>query len=285
MPFEPDTASVEQALEDVTLYNELARGGQKVVFLGESSKFGKIAVKLIKPDSGAAELRATREIEVAKSLADSHFPRLFESKKVTVCGVEVICIYEEFLEGTSLRSVLQEQVCLPGKETVMIGREISAALEILESSQVVHRDIKPENIYLAERGRVVLLDLGIARQLGVASLTDDNAIFGPLTPGYGAPEQIRNEKRAISPRTDIFALNVVMYECFSGANPFSGHGATPRDALMNTLNLSPESLETFGSSRELARVIARGMEKSPHRRFPSPTAFLRQLNLCPEANE
>src|SRR5580658_7189314 len=260
MPFDPDTADVQKALSDVVLQGEIARGGQKLVFLAESPSYGSIAVKLIKPGSIAADQRAEREIEVAKSLGPPHFPRLFEAKRVSIDGSDVICIYEEYLQGMSLRSAIQQNGRLSGPETTRIAVEVLEALETLRTMGVVHRDVKPDNIHIGADGRVVLLDLGIARQLGEASLTDDHAFFGPLTPGYGAPEQVRNEKRKISSRTDIFAIGVVMYECISGRNPFLDPGASPAQALQQTLTHAPPRLDAQGSSNCLANVVAMCME-------------------------
>lgn len=282
MPFDPDTATVQQALQDIVLQGELARGGQKLVFLAESKKHGRIAVKLIKPGSPAAESRAEREIKVAMSLDGPRFPRLFEARKVAIGGVEVVCIYEEFLCGRSLRDLVRAGR-LSAPETVRVAREILLALQVLHDRGVVHRDVKPENVFVADDGRVVLLDFGIARQLGEASLTDDQAFFGPLTPGYGAPEQIRNEKRKISSRSDIFALGVVVYECFSGSNPFVPPGAIPAEALQNSLTAVPSRLDVLGASTGLADFVATCMEKAAHRRFASASEALNCLCSCPEA--
>jgi eukaryotic-like serine/threonine-protein kinase len=285
MPFSPNTVSVQEVLADVLLRGEIARGGQKIVFLAESPQFGRIAVKLIQPGSDSAEKRAQREIQVAQSIEDPHFPRIFLAKKVTIDNAEVLCIYEEYLDGEPLRSALQREGRLSARETFRIAVELVVALEILRARDVVHRDVKPENIYLVSDGRVVLLDLGIARQLGDASLTDDYAMFGPLTPGYGAPEQIGNQKRNISSRTDIFALGVVMHECLSGQNPFAQPGDSPVQTLHNTMTVVPARLDAVGVSRQMADVVCRSLEKSAHRRFPTPSALLRELQLCPEANQ
>lgn len=281
--FDPDTAAVQQALADVLLHKEIARGGQKLVFHAESQKYGHIAVKLIKPSPGIAEQRADREIEIAKSLRDPRFATMYQTSKVTIGGVEVICIYEEFLSGSSLRATLQTSGRLSVAEAIRVARELLTALQILSDVGVIHRDVKPENVHLTADGRVVLLDLGIARQVGQVSLTDDHAIFGPLTPGYGAPEQIRNEKRRISARTDIFATGVVLYECLSGANPFVPSGVSAAQALRNTLELVPPPLTSLSFSDQLSTAVAQCLEKAAHRRFCSPAEALAQIMSCPEA--
>lgn len=126
---------------------------------------------------------------------------------------------EEFLDGESLRQRLAA-----GPTSLSFVREVGDVLLIalgqVEAARLVHRDIKPENIMLTHDGRIVLIDFGIARHLDAISLTSSFAMFGPMTIGYCAPEQINNQKRAISIRTDLFALGIVLYEMVTGRNPF-----------------------------------------------------------------
>ena len=84
----------------------------------------------------------------------------------------------------------------------------------------MHRDIKPVNIIVDTSGDAWLLDFGIARHLGMLSVTSTSAFMGPHTPGYAPPEQFTNSKREIDTRADLFALGVVLYECIEGSNPF-----------------------------------------------------------------
>ena len=122
-----------------------------------------------------------------------------------------IFIVEEFLDGESLRQRLAS-----GPQPLPFVRELGnallTALSQVEAVRLVHRDIKPENIMLCRDGRIVLIDFGIARHLDSISLTSSFAMFGPMTIGYCAPEQINNQKRAIGIRTDFFALGIVLYE-------------------------------------------------------------------------
>lgn len=279
--FSPETTDVQRCLGDVVLEGEIARGGQKVVFHARSTTLGDVAVKIYKPGSPADLVRAEREVFAAQSIASSHFPRVHLSRRIVLNGDEVLCIYEEFLHGQSLRQRLTQSGRLSPEEALRIATALLAALELLQASSLVHRDIKPENIYLTEDGRVVLLDLGIARHLRQTSLTADDALFGPLTPGYGAPEQIKNEKRKISIRTDIFALGVVMYECLAGQNPFAPSGTLVAQILQNTLTLTPPRLIRPNVPARLADVVARCLEKATHRRFPSPSAMLTEIIAIP----
>jgi serine/threonine-protein kinase len=128
---------------------------------------------------------------------------------------------------------------------------------------------------LLSDGRVVLLDFGIARHLTLPSLTADIALFGPMTVGYAAPEQIKNEKRKICNRTDLFAWATVMYECITGHNPFIMGCSHQGEMLRKTLVYDPPILS--GIKSELAQLIQDCLKKVIHRRPPSAAAVLKTL--------
>jgi serine/threonine protein kinase len=275
--FAPLVAELQRILSNVSIDREIARGGQKIVFHGHSETLGDLAVKLYRPGSQEALDRARRELSAAESIDDPHFPRVYRSQTILLNNEQVVCVYEEFLHGESLREALRRRGHLSAEDTIDIIRHLLAALQILESRRLVHRDIKPENIHIGNGDRVVLLDLGIARHLSDTSLTADFALFGPLTPGYGAPEQVRNEKRRISTWTDIFALGVVAYECLQGQNPFAPPGTSPAQAMQNTLVVNPPHIVSPEVPDWLARVIDRCLQKAGHRRFPSTAAMLSEI--------
>ena len=79
----------------------------------------------------------------------------------------------------------------------------------LEACKIVHRDIKPENIIVTSAGKIFFLDFGIARILGLPTLTKTEAIVGPHTPGYAAPEQFNDLKSDIDSRADLFSIQAL----------------------------------------------------------------------------
>lgn len=272
--FNPTTAEVQEVLPSALIEHRIGSGGQKVVYKAEVKRYGTVALKLIKPGPSTKE-RTMRELDVASKLTGPYFSRIYEIGEVKIKGDDIIYIVEEFLSGETLRVRLSREQRLSEKETIRIGEQLLDALIKVESKGLVHRDIKPENIMLLSDGRVVLLDFGIARHLNLPSLTADAAMFGPMTPGYAAPEQIKNEKRKICNRTDLFAWAIVMYECITGHNPFILGCSHQGETLSKTLMYDPPILSNVKG--ELANLIQDCLKKAIHRRPPSAETVLKTL--------
>jgi eukaryotic-like serine/threonine-protein kinase len=154
--------------------------------------------------------------------------------------------------------------------------QITEALDAAHSHGVVHGDIKPENIIVQPDGRIKLLDFGIARDTSAETATfiqGDSSPSSSPSPGltgtlaYMAPEQLCGEPA--EPRSDLYALGIVLYEMSAGYRPFPGPTAT---ALMaQVLNDPPPPLGAVlpPSAGELARIVHKLLEKKPAARYQS----------------
>ena len=167
----------------------------------------------------------------------------------------------EFLEGGTLRDLLQARGALPVKEALDIACQVLSALSHAHSHRVVHRDVKPDNIHLLPGGQVKLTDFGIARITEEASLTGDGQVFG--TPSYMSPEQIKGG--TIDHRTDLFSLGVVLYEMLAGRKPFQGDNVISITHAICTSDPPPIP----GIPLELEQAILRALAKDPNRRYAS----------------
>lgn len=259
-----------------SVISRIAEGGQKTVFKVTSPEFGECVMKVIRSSSEEAIRRAARELHAAFQLTSPRFPRTHWNGWVRYQGSLCLAIVEEYIRGITLRVLLEECGRLNLDYTRWLGHEILCSLQEIHALKIVHRDIKPENIMIADGSMgVVILDLGIARHLGLESVTNDLAMIGPLTVGYAAPEQILNRKRSISARADLFSWGVVMYESVTGANPFIIDACGPSDILDRTLHMHPKALDIGGSP--LGAAVRLCMQKQPHLRPPSAAEVARIL--------
>ncbi|MDR1246445.1 MAG: serine/threonine protein kinase [Clostridiales Family XIII bacterium] len=268
-----DFREFEATLSNLT---QIARGGQKVVYSATHPDFGSVVVKLFfKTDA-----RSQREIDIS---ADSGFdcvPRIYETGHVTYTGSETLYIIEQRVDGEELRKRLERGERFILNEAADFLEQGLLFIKQLEEKNIVHRDIKPENIIVAD-GKVYFLDFGIARILGVPSLTKTEAIVGPHTPGYAAPEQFNNLKSDIDSRADLFSIGVVTYECLSGKNPFSEGAVSHLDILQRTETITPISFQVPGDTQQqFMGLLSSLMGKFPSRRPKDATQALNWLSAA-----
>jgi serine/threonine protein kinase len=157
----------------------------------------------------------------------------------------------EFVDGVDLRALVRGRELAP-REALGIVIQICEALQYAHDQGIVHRDIKPENILIDTRGRVKVLDFGLAKLLGAAApanLTRSHQVMG--TPHYMAPEQWERPL-AVDHRADIFSLGVVFYELLTGELPV-GRFAPPSQRVAVDVRLD--------------EVVLRALEREPERRY------------------
>lgn len=250
----------------------IGSGGQKDVYKGNDIKYGEIVVKIIKLYSESTLNRALRELEIALRLGGKEFPELIKFEYFNIKDKSYLLVLEEYVNGQTLREFMNSKK-INLAESIHIGKSLLLGLVKVHEKKLVHRDIKPENIII-ESERIVLLDFGIARDLDKESLTADLALFGPMTIGYAAPEQIKNQKKLICNRTDLFSWGLIMYEMITGYNPFLKNTDNREEVLNNTLSMKIPKLNCGNEFIDLA--VNTCLEKSVHRR---PSSAEQVLNI------
>ena len=201
------------------LSRELGGGGMAKVYVADDPALGRrVVVKVLAPDlaAGVDIDRFKREIQVAGSL---HHPRIVPVLSAGQSGDELLYYTMPFIEGESLRALIDRERQLSLDQALAITRDVADALEYAHAQNIVHRDIKPENILL-EDGQALLADFGIARAasaLGRERLTSTGISVG--TPTYMSPEQGTADPH-LDGRTDIYSLGCVLYEMLAGTPPF-----------------------------------------------------------------
>lgn len=220
------------------LQRQLARGSAASVWLARDAKTdAEVVLKKLEPASiGDPLMRRRLEVEAQASDTISHpgvvpvIDRVF--------GEEAVGIVFPWVPGETLRERLSRVGPLDARTSASIAVDVADVLSAAHALGLIHRDVKPANILLGDDGRVRLLDFGIARSVGIAD--DDNATPEALeatgagmaigTLPYMAPEQLTGGEP--SPRTDVYALGVVLYETLSGSRPYTARSPSEQLALL-----------------------------------------------------
>ena len=196
----------------------LGTGGMGVVLKAHDRQLDEdVALKVIRPELGNDPTyleTLKQEIKLARRISHRNVLRTHDFGEAE--GIPFVSM--EYLKGVSLRELLDEKVFLPLPLVLRIGRQVAEGLEAAHGEGVVHRDVKPQNVMFDNRGEVKLMDFGLAAPVSGRGVESDGAIFG--TPRYMAPEQFRGEP--VDPRTDIYALGVMLFELSTGFPPFPG---------------------------------------------------------------
>lgn len=242
----------------------LARGGQKIVYSAKHATYGDVVIKLY---YNLNDPRAYREIDIIQQLDISCVPKIHESGKLLYEGKETLYVVEERIFGEVLRNRIKHGSRFNLQEAVDLLEQGLLFIKQLESKNIIHRDIKPENIIVSESGLIYFLDFGIARALNMESLTRTEAVLGPHTPGYAAPEQFNNLKNDIDSRADLFSLGVVVYECITGENPFREGSRNALEVLQKTETITPVAYTISGDTQQqFMALLGSLMGKYPSRR-------------------
>ena len=168
----------------------------------------------------------------AKILARLDHPNLIKVLDFGTAGDNFYISFEYF-EGKNLRKIIKENN-LSNEQKIYLSVQLFKALSIAHQNGVVHRDIKPENILVNTKLELKIADFGLAFVRDDLFLTHKSSIVG--TPGYMSPEQIRGQE--LTPQTDLFSSGIVIYELFTGKNPFIGKDIN--DTINNILNFNIE---------------------------------------------
>ncbi len=236
-----------------------------VVYKARDRETGEIvALKILKPDIAVDPVAAERfinEVRLSRRITHKNVTRVYEFTRAGATAY----LSMEYIEGESLRSIVDRMGAVGLRKGVQIGRQICAALHEAHTQGIVHRDLKPENVMLDKAGNVKVMDFGIARLLDASVTATAGGIIG--TPAYMAPEQA--EGKTVDARTDIYAVGLILYEIFTGRIAFTGD--TPMVVALKQIRetpIPPRSVEPT-IPWELEATILRCLDKDPAQRFQS----------------
>ena len=268
----------------------LARGGMGIIYLGRlegAAGFSKpVVIKTVIPDARdqrAAQLFA-REARIVSNLEHPSIVGVLDFGEVEGEYIMVLEYVHGFHLGNWWRYVQEARGSMPVAEAVEVLLPVLEALDFAHRMKradgtpldIVHRDISPANILLDLQGNVKLHDFGIARMADDEFKTQDGTFRGTLS--FTAPETLQGV--AASPRSDLYACGVVLYQLLAGSNPFRGE--QPSETLHRVVTHVPPRLRTRRGDvpPALDDAIARALEKDPALRFDSAASFAAALRAA-----
>ena len=247
-------------------------GGMAYIYKAVCKKTNCImAVKVLKEEFTQSEeyvSRFKKEAEAAFSLEHKNIVHVTDIG----CDNGTYYMVMEFVEGRSLKALIDEKGWIDEKEAIGYAMQLCDALEAAHSEGIIHRDIKPQNIILDKDGQVKLTDFGIATSISSAQ-PKNSQVMGSVY--YISPEQVKGEKT--DSRTDIYSLGIVLYEMLTGKQPHTGEKTVAVALKHINERLTPPIEKNGDLSMSVSNIVVKATKKAPKERYHSAEAFKKDL--------
>jgi Serine/threonine protein kinase len=262
---------------------KIYEGGQRIVYRIDHPIYGYAALKIGYYASPSRPIgwelaRIEREIEILRQIDSPFYPKNYDFQKISESRYLIL---EEFLNSPMLEDKM-EQFNSPLSALIFI-KQLATGLKIIWDKKIVHRDLNPKNILINEDNSPRIIDLGIARVLDSASITQTK-YGGPLSQDYAAPEQHRYNKALINWRTDQFNLGIILMQLLlNGHHPFSPQlveGKSIPDNIMNDNWYRQAITETH--LLPIKSLVTNMLSFEQYGRYRTFEDFMIDLNFCLE---
>jgi eukaryotic-like serine/threonine-protein kinase len=254
------------------IVSRLGSGGMADVYCAEDEQLGrKVALKVLYrrfSEDGEFVERFRREASSAAGLQHQNVVSVYDRGEFD--GTYWIAM--EYLEGRSLKRVIQEEGPLAPARAIDLAIQILRAAKFAHRRGIIHRDLKPHNVIVDAEGRAKVTDFGIARA-GASDMTQTGSIMG--TAQYLSPEQAQGH--AVSAQSDIYSIGIILYEMLTGRLPFDGESAVTIALKQVSEQPVPPSQLNPAVTPGLEAAVMRALAKDPAQRFPDADAFIAAL--------
>ncbi|MFL6232153.1 MAG: protein kinase domain-containing protein, partial [Thermoanaerobaculia bacterium] len=273
------------------IVGRLGSGGMGDVYRARDQVLDReVAIKTLPPSMKGDRVRLSRFEREARLLASLNHPNIATLHGLEQVGEERFLVME-LVEGTPLEALIDAGP-MPLAEVLRVSHQIAEALEAAHEKGIVHRDLKPSNVIVGPKGRVKVLDFGIAKSIGPqistvlaggeqkafnTGLTVPGMVVG--TPPYMSPEQVRG--LAVDDRSDIWSFACLVYEMLSGKRAYSGE--TWADTLSAILTQEPNwRALPFAIPDSLRGLLRRCLTRDRDRRMAKMTEVVAELDRIAE---
>ncbi len=267
---------IGEKLGNFLIRAEIGHGGMGTIYYATDTMLNReVALKVVHPQlADNQQLMERFKIEAMTQARLNHpgIVTIFSFNRIE----DEYVIAMEYVEGRSLKEILQERKQLHPAEAVDIITQVAEGLRYAHAHNVIHRDIKPANILVSRDGKVKISDFGIAKIFGAQGLTKTGMLIG--TPWYTSPEQILGKD--IDFRTDLYSLGVTFYEVLTGRVPFDSDTNSEFQIQKAHLETPPPRPSIYNPEIgiKLERFILLALQKKVEKRFQSAREMIDELN-------
>jgi serine/threonine protein kinase len=249
----------------------VGRGGMAEVYRAHDIRLDRtVAIKTLRIDLArdhTFQARFRREAQSAASLNNPSIVAVYDTGEDMASGIPVPYIVMEFVDGRTVRDLLQADHRLLPERALEIIDGVLGALDYSHQSGIVHRDIKPGNVMVTRNGDIKVMDFGIARAMSdnQATMTQTAQVIG--TAQYLSPEQARGER--VDARSDLYSTGCLMYELLTGRPPFTGDSPVAIAYQHVRENPVPPSVVDPDIPSWADAIVLKAMAKDPGDRYQS----------------
>ncbi|MCY6372363.1 Stk1 family PASTA domain-containing Ser/Thr kinase [Clostridium ganghwense] len=255
------------------LLEKIGEGGMAEVYKAKCHLLNRfVAVKILKnqySDNVEFVDKFKQEAASAASLSHNNIVGIYDIGSENSINYIVM----EYIDGKTLKQIINEQKVLKYNEAIMIAIQIAKALECAHNNNIIHRDVKPHNILVTREGIIKVTDFGIAKATSSVTITNSDRIIGSAH--YFSPEQAKGS--FVDCKTDIYSLGIIIYEMVTGRVPYDAESPVSvalkhiQEPVIPPKEINPDIPESLNT------LILKAIEKEQYKRYQKAQDILLDL--------